>query len=66
MLNAYNEKMTSCGLRSEKVVNLEELLSIKLSLKTSLSIFAIAHFQSPDKANILLALIKVRVWLLPC
>ena len=59
MLNAYNERITSCRLRSEKAMNLEELLSIKLSLKHSLSIFAIAHFQSPNKAHILLAFIKV-------
>ena len=48
MLKAHNEIMTSYGLRSEKVANLEEVLSIKLPLKHSLSIFAIAHLQSPD------------------
>ena len=55
MLNAYSERMTSCELRSEKVVNLEEVLSIKFPLKHSLSIFKIAHFQSLDKVDILLA-----------
>ena len=54
MLNAYGERMTSCGLRSEKAANLEEVLSIKHSL----SIFAINHFQSPDKTDILLAFKK--------
>ena len=54
MLNAYDERMTSCGLRSEKAANLEEVLSIKHSL----SIFAINHFQSPDKTDILLAFKK--------
>ena len=54
MLNAYSERMTSYGLRSKKVANLEEVLSIKFSLKNSLSIFAIAHFQSLDKVDILL------------
>ena len=54
MLNPYSERITSCRLRSEKVANLEEVLLIKLSLKHSLSIFAIAHFQSPDKVDILL------------
>ena len=48
MLKAYNEIMTNCGLRSEKAANLEEVLSIKLSLKHFLSIFAIAHLKSPD------------------
>ena len=42
--------LTSCGLGSKKSVNLEEVLSIKLSLKYSLSIFAIAHYESPDDA----------------
>ena len=55
MLNAYSGIMTSCGLRSEKVVNLEEVLSIKLPLKHSLSIFAIAHLQSPGKVDVLSA-----------
>ena len=45
MLNAYIMRMTSHGLRSEKVVILEEVLSIKFSLKHSLQIFAIAHIQ---------------------
>ena len=40
--------LTSCGLRSEKYANLEEVLSIKLPLKYPLSIFAIAHYKSPD------------------
>ena len=44
MLKAHSEIMTSCGLRSEKAANLEEVLPIKLPLKHSLSIFAIAHF----------------------
>ena len=55
MLNAYSKRMTSCGLRLEKVVNLKEVLSIKLPLKHFLSIIAIAHFQSLDKVDILLA-----------
>ena len=50
MLKAHSEIMISCGLKSEKVANLEELLSIKLSLKHSLSIFAIAHLKSLDGA----------------
>ena len=50
MLKAHNEIMTSRGLRLEKAANLEEVLSIKLSLKHSLSIFAIAHLKSPDGA----------------
>ena len=45
MLNAYSMRMTSCGHRSEKAALLEEVLSIKFSLKHSLSIFAIVHFQ---------------------
>ena len=48
MLKAHSEIMTSRGLRSKKVANLEEVLSIKLSLKHSLSIFAIAYIKSPD------------------
>ena len=48
MFKAHSEIMTSRGLRSEKAANLEEELSIKLSLKHSLSIFAIAHLKSPD------------------
>ena len=40
--------LTSCGLRSEKSANLEEVLSIKLPLKYLLSIFAIAHYKSSD------------------
>ena len=40
--------LTSCGLRSEKSANLEEVLSIKLPLKYLLSIFAIAHYKSLD------------------
>ena len=50
MLKAHNEIMTSGGLRSEKAANLEKVLSIKLSLKHSLSIFVIAHLKSPDGA----------------
>ena len=42
--------LTSCGLRSEKSMNLEEVLSIKLPLKYPLSIFAIAHYKSPNGA----------------
>ena len=42
--------LTSCGLRSEKSTNLEEVLSIKLPLKYPLSIFAIAHYKSLDGA----------------
>ena len=48
MLKAHSEIMTSHRLRSEKAANLENVLSIKLSLKHSLSIFAIAHLKSPD------------------
>ena len=50
MLKAHNEIITSRGLRSKKAANLEEVLSIKLSLKHSLSIFAIAHLKSPNDA----------------
>ena len=51
----------------EKVANLEEVLSIKLSLKHSLSIFVIAHFQSLDKVDILLSFKKkAQTWLLSC
>ena len=50
MLKAHNEIMTSCGLRLERAANLEEVLSIKLSLKHFLSIFAIAHLKIPDGA----------------
>ena len=53
MLNAHNEIMTSYGLRSKKATNLEEVLSIKLPLKHSLSIFATAHLQSPSKVDVL-------------
>ena len=53
MLNAHNEIMTSCGLRLEKVANLEKVLSIKLLLKHSLSVFAIAYLQSPGKVDVL-------------
>ena len=42
--------LTSCGLGSGKSVTLEEVLSIKLPLKYLLSIFAIAHYKSPDDA----------------
>ena len=42
--------LTSCGLRSEKSANLEEVLSIKLPLKYPLLIFAIAYYKSPDGA----------------
>ena len=42
--------LTSCGLRSKKSVNLEEVLSIKLPLKYALSIFAIAYYKSLDGA----------------
>ena len=66
MLNAYSVRMTSRGLRSEKVAILEEVLSIKFYLKHSLSIFAIAHFQKSDMADILLALTKVHIWLISC
>ena len=50
MLKAHSEIMTSRELILERVVNLEDVLSIKLSLKHSLSIFAIAHLKSPDGA----------------
>ena len=46
MLKAHSEIMTSRGLISEKVVNLEDVLSIKLSLKHSLSIYAIAYLKA--------------------
>ena len=48
MLKAHSEIMTSHGLKLEKFANLEEELSIKLSLKHSLSIFSIAHLKSSD------------------
>ena len=44
-VNAYNVRMTGHGLKSEKAAILEEVLSIKFSLKHSLSIFVIAHSQ---------------------
>ena len=50
MLKAHSKIMTSPGFRSKKAVNLEEVLSIKLSLKHSLSIFAIAHLKISDGA----------------
>ena len=50
MLKAHSEIMTSRRLRSEKAANLEEVLSIKLYLKHSLSIFAISHLKSPNDA----------------
>ena len=50
MLKAHSEIMTNRGLRSEKAANLEKVLSIELSLKHSLSIFAIAHLKIPDCA----------------
>ena len=53
MLKAHSEIMTSCRLRSEKTANLEEVLSIKLPLKHSISIFSIAHLQSPGKVDVL-------------
>ena len=53
MLNAHNKIMTSYELRLKKAANLEELLLIKLPLKHSLSIFAIAHLQSPGKVDVL-------------
>ena len=46
MLKAHNEITTSHRLKLEKAMNLEEVLSIKLSLKHSLSIFAIAHLKA--------------------
>ena len=55
MLNVHSEIMTSYRLRSEKTVNLEEVLSIKLPLKHSLSIFSIANLQSPGKVDVLSA-----------
>ena len=48
MLKAHIEIMTSRGLRLKKTANLKEVLSIKLSLKHSLSIFTIAHLKSSD------------------
>ena len=64
MLNAYSMRMTSHGLGSEKAVILEKVLSIKFSLKHSISIFAISHYQSLDMGDILLALTKVQIWLI--
>ena len=70
MLKAHSEIITSCELRSEKAANLEEVLLIKLHLKYSLSIFAIAHLQNldgakchirPSMANAQLTQIKVRI-----
>ena len=71
MLNAYSIRMTNRGLGSEKAPILEEVLSIKFSLKDYLLIFAITHFQksrhgccptgifnSPDMVDVLLALSK--------
>ena len=49
-LKDHSEIMTSRELISEKAANLEEVLSIKLYLKHSLSIFTIAHLKSPDGA----------------
>ena len=46
MLKAHSEIMTSRRLKSKKVANLEEVLSIKLYLKYSLSIFAIVHLKA--------------------
>ena len=46
MLKAHNEIMTSYGLRLEKAANVENVLSIKLSLKHSLSIFAMVHLKA--------------------
>ena len=59
MLNDYSVRMTSHKLELEKTAILEEVLSIKFSLKYSLSIFAISHYQSPDMADISLTLTKV-------
>ena len=50
MLKAHSEIMTSRGLRSKKAVNLEKVLPIKLSLKHSRSIFAIAYLKSSNGA----------------
>ena len=50
MLKAHSEIMTSRGLRLEKAANLEKVLSIKHSLKHSLSIFELAHLKSPNGA----------------
>ena len=50
MLKAHSEIMTSRELRSEQAANLEGVLSINISLKNSLSIFAIAYIKSPDDA----------------
>ena len=77
MLNAYSMRMTSRGLGSDKAEILEEVLLIKFSLKHSLSIFAITHFQktkygccparifkSTDMVVVLLAFSKAQIWLL--
>ena len=53
MLNTHSEIMTSFGRRYEKATNLEEVLSIKLLLKNSLSILAMAHLQSLGKVDVL-------------
>ena len=50
MLKAHGEIMTNRRLRSKKAANLENVLSTKLSLKHSLSMFAIAYLKSPDGA----------------
>ena len=60
MLKAHSEIMTIRGLRSKKAENLEKVLSIKLSLKHSLSICAIANLKSPDDAvNDLFGLVQI-------
>ena len=46
MLKAHSKIMISRRLKLEKAANLEEVLSIKLFLKHSLSIFAIAHLKA--------------------
>ena len=48
MLKAHSEIMANRKLKSEKAANLEKVLSIKLSSKHSLSIFAITRLKSPD------------------
>ena len=68
MLNAYGMRMTSRKFRSEKAAILEEVLlklcNSRLS-KVQIWLRSCWH-KSPDKDDILLAVIKVRVWLLPC
>ena len=67
MLNAYRVRVTSCRLRSEKAAILEEVLSIKISLKHYISVFAISHFQKSRYDLYIFGIFpKTRLWLLTC